>query len=62
MTYGDFQQKKENKIHLGQAKNQASTRLVNYYGTEQEIQEQYKKWVKRFYAWNKEIDKEIMGE
>ena len=52
----------QERIELGQAKNQAAEILKIYISknpieTEEKYALFYKKWVKRFWGWNNEIDK-----
>lgn len=51
----------QEKINLGQAKNQAVEKLKSstFINLEQ-YEVAYKEWTIRFYKWNKDIDKEVL--
>jgi len=50
----------QERIKLGQAKNQAIILLSQEWARIVEMEELYKKTVKQIYSWNKELDTEIM--
>ena len=50
----------QERIELGQAKNQAIILLSQEWAKIVKMEELYKKAVKQIYSWNKELDAEIM--